>query len=289
MKQKYIDWKPQKRTQPIIYTINLLIDDYFGKQGILLTVRQIYYALIGKGIIGNGDAPYANVQRLCKEGRMAGIIDWNAIEDRSRSFKERYHWDSPEDFLDSVVPQYKRDLWDTQRFYLECWVEKDAQIGIVEQAALKRACSSFSCRGNASVSMLKESAERFKRKVRQGKKVVVLYLGDHDPAGLGMPESIREYWETFGADAELVRLGITKEQAERYNLPSFPAKKSDSRTPKYAKQYGAGCWELDALPPDVVQKLIIDSIDSYLDHEEFNLAQKRQESEQKELLSAIRR
>ena len=166
-------------------------------------------------------------------------------------------------------------------------MEKSALIGIVKQAALERACSSLSCNGNVSISMLKEAAERFIDKTDFGKKVVILYLGDHDPAGLCIPESISEYLKTFGADVELVRLGITKEQAEHYKLPSFPAKESDKRTKKYKEQYGTGCWELDALPPDVIQELIIDGIDSYLDHEVFRQAQQMEKSERQSLRELV--
>ena len=61
--------------------INGIIEEYQA-QGYVLTLRQLYYQLVSRDIIPNKQAEYSKLSNLLKEGRMAGIVDWEAIEDR---------------------------------------------------------------------------------------------------------------------------------------------------------------------------------------------------------------
>ena len=63
--------------------INLIVVEY-QNQGYKLTLRQLYYQLVSRDIIPNVLTEYAKLSKLLKEGRMAGIVDWSAIEDRLR-------------------------------------------------------------------------------------------------------------------------------------------------------------------------------------------------------------
>jgi len=63
--------------------INNILEDYL-RQGYRLTLRQLYYQLVSKGIIPNKASAYAKISSLMVKGRMAGYVDWDAIEDRLR-------------------------------------------------------------------------------------------------------------------------------------------------------------------------------------------------------------
>ena len=107
--------------------------------------------------------------------------------------------------------------------------------------------------------------KRLKPKIDNGKKVIVLYLGDHDPSGIDMGNDVRNRLMTFtGASAsqlEVRRIALTMDQIEEYAPPPNPTKLTDSRAGKYIEDYGHECWELDALEPTVIRGLIQEHID----------------------------
>ena len=115
---------------------------------------------------------------------------------------------------------------------------------------------------------------RFLPKIRQGKKIVILYLGDFDPSGLNMDETTLEHIKTFAGSLypfiSFERIALTWDQIELYNPPPNPVKKkndgsySDTRGEKYVALYGPSSWELDALRPEILDRLITDSIKVYL-------------------------
>ena len=49
-----------------------------------------------------------------------------------------------------------------------------------------------------------------------------------------------------------------------------PVKKADTRTPAYVFSYGSECWELDALPPDELRKIVKGAIEGYIDPGAWN-------------------
>jgi len=141
----YEDINIQRLGLALIEQINAIIAEY-EKAGYALTLRQAYYQLVSRDLIPNTENSYKNIGNLINSGRLAGLIDWNAIEDRTRYSRARPHWTSPSEIIESAASQYHRDLWEGQSRYVETWVEKDALIGIVEQAAKRLDCPSFSCR-----------------------------------------------------------------------------------------------------------------------------------------------
>ena len=59
----------------------------------------------------------------------------------------------------------------------------------------------------------------------------------------------------------LRRVALTPEQIDEHSLPPQPTKGTDSR----ARGYGHdGSWELDALPPEALAKLVADAIREHL-------------------------
>ena len=112
---------------------------------------------------------------------------------------------------------------------------------------------------------------------------MLIYLGDHDPSGLDMSRDITERLELFGADVTLRRIALNFDQVERYSPPPNPAKVTDSRAEGYIRRFGHSSWELDALPPQVIDKLITDEIRNYLDTVRYLRACDRQEEERKSI------
>lgn len=238
----------------LINLVNQVVEEYQA-QGYELTLRQAYYQLVARGYIPNNERSYKNIGSLINDGRLAGLIDWYSITDRTRNLRSNGHWDNPADVIGSARYSYMLDKWQGQPNYVEVWVEKDALVDIVGQACRPLDTPYFSCRGYTSQSEMWSAAQRF---IRQGDREnrFIIHLGDHDPSGIDMTRDIQERLSMFGADVYVKRVALTMNQISTYNPPPNPAKITDSRCGKYIAEYGDESWELDALEPQVITDLI---------------------------------
>ena len=286
MKQSYQSIRIGKQGLALIEHVNQTIDEYRAA-GYTFTLRQVYYQLVAGAIIENTKKSYKNFGNHVKNGRLAGYIDWSAIEDRTRIFRKPPAWDSPAQILKVAAEQYKRDLWEPQDNYVEVWVEKDAQIAIVESAASRFNCPCFACRGFSSVTATREAALRFIKKTEQGKDCILIYLGDHDPSGMNITQVIGKHLTLFGATVDVRRIALNRDHIDLYKPPPYPAKITDTRSKDYIAKHGNHSWELDALKPDVIDALITDAIEINLDRKRFNQAIERQESERQSLQAIV--
>lgn len=277
MKKCFIEKKFREESLNLISYINSIIEEYLN-EGYELTLRQVYYQLVARGIIENNERSYKNIGNLINDGRLAGYIDWEAIVDRTRHVRTPSHWDSPEQILRSAIKQYRIDTRNTQPFYIEVWVEKDALIGIVEDVCNELDVTCFSCRGYVSQTEMYEASLRFKKhEIDLDQECIIIHLGDHDPSGKDMTRDIIERLDLFGANVQVERIALNYNQIKAYNPPANPTKLTDSRAKEYIEEFGYTCWELDALEPKVIEDLIINKVLEYTDNdlieerkEEFN-------------------
>ena len=282
----YIERKFKPESMALIQKINGVITDYKA-QGFSLTLRQVYYQMVARAIIQNNERSYKNLGNLISDARLAGLIDWKAIEDRTRNLRGNSHWSSPGGVIDAAAYSYHRDHWSGQDSYVEVWVEKDALIGIVGQICERLDVNHFSCRGYVSQSEMWEAASRLKSRSDKGQHIVLLHLGDHDPSGKDMSRDIVDRLNTFETyGVEFHRLALNMEQVDQYTPPPNPTKLTDSRAGGYIEEYGLECWELDALEPKVISDLIRDNVALYRDEAIYKKVVAR-EQEEKRLLEAV--
>lgn len=285
MKDRFIDKQFRKKSLERIQQINAIINEYM-ESGYSLTIRQVYYQLVSRDIIPNKQSEYGKISALVTDARRAGLIDWNAIEDRTRYIRRRNHYASPGEAVRDSAYMYGTDLWSDQEHYVEVWVEKDALIGIVQQAAARYDVTSFSCRGYTSDSAIYSAAQRIRAQIDAGKKPVILHLGDHDCSGVDMSRDILERLELFARKPGMIdlhRIALNMDQIQTFKPPVNPAKESDSRYAAYVSRYGVNSWELDALPPEVLTQIIEDNILKHMNVYRFIDAKRKEEAEQAEL------
>lgn len=266
----YIDKRFRSESLFIIETANEILADYEA-QGFDLTLRQLYYQFIARELFPeswrdaklgtkNTQKNYKRLGNIINDARLAGLIDWYRIEDRTRNLRGLSHWDEPADILRSAASSFRIDRWEEQDNYVEVWIEKDALVGVIKGVCTKYDVNFFSCRGYISQSEMWRAGRRLLRKSEEGKHCVVLQMSDHDPSGLDIKRDIVDRYNLFGANVEVRRLALTHEQVETYNPPPNPTKLSDSRAGDYVLEYGMESWEMDALEPAVLVKLIEDNI-----------------------------
>ena len=269
-----ICYKRKKFSDPhrrLLEVINRIVAEY-QDQGYSLTLRQVYYVLVSKALIENNLKSYKAIGDLVSDARMAGIVDWDAIDDRLRELRDIATWGHPRDILSACASQFKLDLWKGQTFRPEVWVEKESLAEIVVKAAQELRVPVMVCRGYMSMSAMWEAGcHRFRRYAEDSVIPVVIHLGDHDPSGIDMSRDIEARVSLFSDTAVRVdRIALNMDQVEQYRPPPNPAKVTDSRARAYIAAFGRESWELDALDPRVLHDLIQKKIREFLDPELWN-------------------
>jgi len=266
----YKDIKIQPARRALIQKCNEIVKDYTG-QGLRLTLRQLYYQLVSRNIIPNVERSYKNLSNTVTDARLAGLMDWSAIEDRGRVAQKPSEWDDLGDLVQSAIHGYRLPRWKGQEYYVELWVEKQALAGVLEPLSDEFHATLMVNKGYSSASAMYESAQRFRRNLAQQEgcqTALLLYLGDHDPSGEDMVRDVRERLEMFGVHSlEVRKIALTMDQIREHDPPPNPAKVSDPRAEAYIAEHGESSWEVDALPPDVLQALIREAFEEVVDRE----------------------
>ncbi|WP_026793181.1 hypothetical protein [Pleomorphomonas oryzae] len=277
MKKKFVDKVFRRSSIDIIDKANEIISEY-QDQGFTLTLRQLYYQFVSRDLIKNQQTEYKRLGQIVSDARLAGLIDWNAIEDRTRFLRSHSSWSTPASYLNAAG--YAEDLWASQPFYAEVWIEKDALVGVIQPVCEELRLPYFACRGYTSQSELYEAGRRLASRSRGGKRVIILHLGDHDPSGIDMTRDITDRVSMFAgfSSIDIRRLALNWEQVEEYSPPPNPAKDTDSRHAAYVEQFGDSSWELDALDPNVISDLIRDEIDNERDQDAWDEAERQEEA-----------
>lgn len=244
----YREIKIQASRRAMIEQCNTIITDYQA-QGLRLTLRQLYYQLVSRALIPNVERSYKNLSSTVSDARLAGLMDWDAIEDRGRVAQKHSEWDDLEDLVDAALRSYRLPRWKTQSNYVELWVEKQALAGVLEPLADQFHATLMVNKGYSSQSAMYESARRIKAAVdptkerireivgelggrsadqakaqkkvlAETKQATVLYLGDHDPSGEDMVRDVRERLEMFGCwKLDVRKIALTMEQIEEHDPP----------------------------------------------------------------------
>lgn len=280
----YIDKDFYSKSLALIDKVNEVVEDYQAR-GYSLTLRQVYYQMVARDLIPNNLTSYKNLGNIINDGRLAGRIDWHAIEDRTRNLTRLSHWEGPKDILRSSRRSFHTNNWIGQEYYVEVWVEKEALIDVVRRAANTLDVPYFACRGYVSQSEMWSAAQRMIDMASSyDRKPVILHLGDHDPSGIDMSRDIIDRMEMFGVPGLIFdRLALNMDQIEEYNPPPNPAKLSDSRVWGYMEKFGNKSWELDALDVSVIDQLIKDNIRRYMDMDLYRKAIDEQERHREDL------
>lgn len=295
MKRTYKTIKLRPDSLALIETCNDIIDDY-QQQGLRLTLRQLYYQLVSRNVVPNTERSYKRVGSIISDGRLSGLVDWEAIEDRNREPVIWQEYDNVKDFIETAIGGYRRRRWNGQSKYVELWVEKAALAGVLEPLAAEFHATLMVNRGYSSQSAMYESAKRFRRHMNSGqnndgvdKDGILFYLGDHDPSGEDMVRDIQDRMNLFGVDVDVRKLALTMAQVQQYNPPPNPAKMTDSRASGYVAQHGSSSWEVDALNPSTLAQIVRSAFASVIDKPMMDAVKAKERKDRTRLEEAAER
>ena len=280
----YIEKKFSPATLRMIEQANAIIATY-AAQGFDLTLRQLYYQFVSRDLIPNRDSEYKRLGAIISDARLAGLIDWQAIVDRTRTIRYNPHWDEPSDIIASAAYSFAVDKWEDQDYRPEVWIEKDALVGVIGGMCQRLDVPYFSCRGYTSQSEMWAASQRLQRHIDNDQTPIIFHLGDHDPSGKDMTRDVIDRLELFMGGTTVERLALNYDQIQQYKPPPNPTKLTDARATGYIAKFGMSCWELDALEPTVIAELIERAVRAVRDDARWAAAVER-EQHGKRLLQA---
>jgi len=256
----------------LIHKVNAILAQYDYP----LTLRQIHYRIVAEV---NKDYPntrsaYNGLSKQLVRAWERGDVDYRRIEDRVRAtIVDRFALHDPfalyemmADQIEAFASHYSRNPWEDQENYVEVWIEKDALSTTISRVAtdIYRVPVAVN-RGYGSFSFVRKGAERIEA---NDKSLHVLYFGDFDPSGEDMVRDLQRRimkYRTGGQVIQVHKIALTHEQIVKHNVPEDLAKPKDVRTKAFIDKHGAKTAELDALPPETLQKIVKDAIEEYID------------------------
>ncbi|GAI90028.1 unnamed protein product [marine sediment metagenome] len=161
------------------------------------------------------------------------------------------------------------------------WLEKDALFTPITEIASRYRVKVYAARGYSSFTAVYEAAQDIQRLMIP---VKVLQLTDFDPSGEDMVRDLQDRLTRYGSLIllELNKIALTSDQVSRLGLPPMPAKKSDPRYEKFAQSFGDQVVELDALPPDDLERIVSTAIEELIDRDAWNTEIEKAKQEREE-------
>jgi hypothetical protein len=149
------DWNPQENGRGLLLkNIQAILVEY--EAYLPLTLRQIYYRLIGKFGEAKSDALYNNVLKIGNLGRRSGRISFDAIRDDGLTDEAAPGWSSQRAFLDSwryAARNFSLKGSLNQPYHVELWCEAAGMVPQLTRVAHEYGVPVRSCGGFDSLSV----------------------------------------------------------------------------------------------------------------------------------------
>lgn len=222
-KQQFLNLSFRAKRLQLIEAADAIVNEYLA-QGFRLTLRQLYYQFVARGLLENTERNYKTLGSAINDARYAGLIDWSAIEDRNRLPAHPTEFADLPQLARAALSSYRLDRWAGQPEYVELWVEKAALAGVLQPLADEWHVTLMVNRGYSSASAMYEAALRLGARYELGQRLTVVYLGDHDPSGEDMVRDMAKRFRVFIVPVSVYKLALTMPQVEEYDPPPNPTK-----------------------------------------------------------------
>jgi hypothetical protein len=242
----------------------LIVDD-------VAHLRGVHYVFSGASIRKPDGDLYRNtfadwrwlILRAAKPARWLGLVPWERIVDnrneapRILRVERAVHAHAAILSIEMQTPQELdvspeatlENFAADQPFCIAFFREKSAVDTILVPLAERYRMNLYPSSGD----MVDRSVWEIARDARRdGRKLIVFTVCDCDPGGHNMPIAIARKLQAYaistfpGLKFEVVRAGLTVDQAGSLGLPSAPLKPSEARADRWRDAMGVGQIELDA-------------------------------------------
>ena len=249
------------------------------------SVRHVFYRMTDPRLpesVEKTDNGYNQIQNRVKLLRRAGRIPYGWIADSTRMGWHTNTYSSPADFIRSHAHAYRADLWQDSDYHVEVWVESRSIAGVIQAVCRELAVSLYPCGGFASITLAYEAAQDM-RHIHQttGRQPLILFVGDHDPAGVLIDQSLHKELRSHLGNTPLHfhRIAVTEDQIEQWELPTKPRKKGDKRSLHITETV-----EAEAIPAHLLRALVRHEVEAALPDHAVEIAKVAEESERQHLI-----
>lgn len=252
------------------------------------SVRHVFYRMTDPRLptsVEKSVKGYRHVQERCVKLRRSGRLPYEWIADMSRRGYFVNTFNDAGDFLRRMNGLYRSDLWRDADYRCEVWAESRSIASVLMADCTELAVDLYPCGGFSSLSFVHEAAQQHNQSDDE-RPLVVLYVGDYDPAGVLIDQSLqRELRAHLRPSIELTfeRVGINHDQIEFFDLPEKPRKVSDVRA-----QHVLTTVEAEAMPASILRGLLRDRIESLLPDNALDVARVAEASERAHLARMAR-
>lgn len=258
-------WRPQTETLKVMHQVQDVLAQYHEHWP--LTIRQIFYRLVGVYGYEKTEKGYSRLCEYMVRARRAELIAWEAIRDDGTTRTDAAGYTDMSDFLKAVffsAGKYIRNKQERQPTRILILVEAAGMVPQIVKAVGSYGLSVISSSGFDSLTMKYELAQDI---MSDDRPTIVFHIGDLDPSGVCIFDSIQADVEAFvgdDQDLQFKRIALTPEQVVIYGLPTAPPKATDKR--------GDGMTETcqaEALPPDILAQIVKDAVMHHYNMEQY--------------------
>jgi len=241
-----------------------------------VTLRQLYYRLVAEELLPNLTAAYKALSRVTAREREHGTFP--DLIDPTRAIEYPFYFDDAAEAQRWLREQFRLDHTRGQAWTIVLGIEKRGLEGLLTSWFGDRGLPVVALGGYDSLSHVQE----VQRYVAQYERpAVLLYAGDFDPSGEDIQ---RDFIERVDFFVETHRVALTWDQVEAYDLPPQLGKATDSRAAAFRERHGQLVQvEVDALPPDTLQRLYTEQVDRYWDMSQYQVVCRREARERRRL------
>jgi hypothetical protein len=247
------------------------------------SVRHVFYRMTDPRLpqpVEKSDRGYRHVQDRCVKLRRSGAIPYGWFADLSRRGYFVSVFDDAGDFLRRMNHLYRADLWRDADVRCEVWTESRSIASVLLADCRELAVDLYPCGGFSSLSFVHEAAEQHNQSEDQ-RPLVILYVGDYDPAGVMIDKALENELRLHLRDdieLDFHRIAINESQIEVYDLPTKPRKDGDKRS-----QQVAYTVEAEAMPAASLRHLVRFEIEYLLPDRALEVAKVAEASEREHL------
>jgi hypothetical protein len=298
----YAEWNPALETLEVLAYARRILNEYshYGP----MTARQIFYRLVGQYGYDKTEKAYKRLTNYLVRARRARMIPFHAIRDDGTVEQGGGGWSSATSFWRGVRATAKNFTLDHQQgqpYEIELWCEAAGMAPMLANMTRQWHIPIYSTGGFSSVTVTHEAAERI---ARRNRPTAFLHIGDYDPSGESIFESMSqdigafvaemqggEYDPTYGdatngrGDPWFIpeRVALTRAQVSQYDLPTAPAKSTDMRSVNWFDS----TTQAEALPPDQLDDIVVVAIEQYIDEDILSDTLKREQQARQGIMSVL--
>ncbi len=250
-----------RRTKAQIAQLEAQIADVL-KEDHPQSVRHIFYRMTDPRLpepVEKTEHGYKQLQFRVTEMRRAKTLPYGWIADATRSGLHVYTFDEPGDLIYTYAARYRDNVWRESNEHVEVWCESRSIAGVIKDVCRQYAVTLYPSGGFSSMTLAFEAAGAINASGKSS--AAIIYVGDYDPAGVLIDQSIEHELRTHlpGFPLTMNRIAVNELQIAEMDLPTKPRKQTDRRRLDIKETV-----EAEAIPAGTMRQMVADAVQRHL-------------------------